>query len=70
MHVLPLAPDPNGANAEQLLKGETAIVTGVGRGIGRAIALELSKVGAILALADVNRVKCASSISFAVRWRL
>ncbi|MGH9245800.1 MAG: SDR family NAD(P)-dependent oxidoreductase [Acidimicrobiales bacterium] len=36
------------------LAGHAAIVTGAGRGIGRAIALELARLGADVALADVE----------------
>ena len=36
------------------LKGEVAVVTGAGSGIGRALALKLKSQGAHLALADVN----------------
>ena len=41
------------------LQGRIALVTGAAQGIGRAIALELSKAGATLALADINEVKLA-----------
>lgn len=37
------------------LEGRTAIVTGAGRGIGRAIALELAARGATVIVADINK---------------
>ena len=41
------------------LQGRIALVTGAAQGIGRAIALELSRAGATLVLADINEVKLA-----------
>lgn len=37
------------------LKGKCAVVTGAGAGIGKAIALELAKVGAMVAICDVMK---------------
>lgn len=36
------------------LAGSTALVTGAGRGLGRAIALHLSEMGAAVAVADID----------------
>ena len=46
-------------------KGKTALVTGAARGIGRAIALELARGGASLALNDVNEAAAAECIDLA-----
>jgi len=41
------------------LDGQTAIVTGAGRGIGRAIALELAALGANVVVAELNEATAA-----------
>ena len=37
------------------LQGQVAIVTGAGRGIGRATALELARLGADIVIAELDR---------------
>lgn len=44
------------------LKGKSAIVTGAGSGIGRAIALALSREGADVVLADIDESGCGETL--------
>ncbi len=46
-------------------KGKTAFITGAARGIGRAIALELARGGASLAINDVNEAAAQEAIDLA-----
>ncbi|CAN5306864.1 SDR family oxidoreductase [soil metagenome] len=50
----------------QLLKGDCAIVTGAGVGIGRAIAEALAREGAAVVLTDVNNEAC-QAVAFKLR---
>jgi NAD(P)-dependent dehydrogenase (short-subunit alcohol dehydrogenase family) len=43
------------------LDGQAAIVTGAGRGIGRAIALELASLGANIVVAELNEAAAADT---------
>ena len=46
----------------QYLKGQTALVTGGGQGIGRGIALELAKAGADLIIAQRDQATAAKVV--------
>jgi len=50
-----------------MLKGKTALVTGASRGIGRAIALELARQGADIALLYAGNTEAAASAAEEVR---
>ena len=55
------------------LENQTAVVTGAGQGIGRAIALRLAEAGAHVAVADINAVtveETADAVSALGRERL
>jgi 3-oxoacyl-[acyl-carrier protein] reductase len=45
------------------LDGQVAIVTGAGRGIGRAIALELARLGADVVVAEVEQAAAARTVA-------
>jgi NAD(P)-dependent dehydrogenase (short-subunit alcohol dehydrogenase family) len=48
------------------LEGQVAVITGAGRGIGRATALELARLGADIVVAELNREN-AERTAFEVR---
>ncbi|HEX8811878.1 MAG TPA: SDR family NAD(P)-dependent oxidoreductase, partial [Terracidiphilus sp.] len=45
------------------LRGRIALVTGASQGIGRAVAMELARAGATVALAARNETKLAEAVS-------
>ena len=45
-----------GPNGKGSIEGKVAVVTGAASGIGKAIAQELARAGAIVAIADLNQV--------------
>jgi len=45
------------------LEGRIALVTGASQGIGRAVALELARAGAIVAVAARNEAKLAEVVA-------
>ena len=45
------------------LEGQVTIITGAGRGIGRATALELGRIGADIVVAEVDRANAERTAS-------
>lgn len=53
---------PQGSFSAQALSGKTALVTGAGRGIGRAVALSLAACGANLVLLGRQKANLESLV--------
>lgn len=53
------SPPPTVYVGEKLLPGRTALVTGAGTNIGRAIALEMGRHGARIVFTDIDGAACA-----------
>ena len=49
--------------------GKVAVVTGGASGIGRAIALELARRGASVAIADINETRLEATVAEVLRSR-
>jgi NAD(P)-dependent dehydrogenase (short-subunit alcohol dehydrogenase family) len=54
---------PLGEERHMELQGQVAIVTGAGRGIGRATALELARMGADIGVAELDRANADRTAS-------
>jgi NAD(P)-dependent dehydrogenase (short-subunit alcohol dehydrogenase family) len=51
------------------LKGKVAIVTGAGKGMGRADSIKLAQAGAKVVLADISLVDCQTAVEEIKRFR-
>lgn len=52
----------SGGHHMQSFQGKVAAITGAGSGIGRALAIQLAKAGAMLALSDINTEGLAETV--------
>jgi cation diffusion facilitator CzcD-associated flavoprotein CzcO/NAD(P)-dependent dehydrogenase (short-subunit alcohol dehydrogenase family) len=59
----PLVANPRGAAPMNRFEGRVAAITGAGSGIGRALAIELSRRGAHLALSDIDDEGLAETVT-------
>jgi NADP-dependent 3-hydroxy acid dehydrogenase YdfG len=60
---LPFPPPPEGATIVKEFSGRVAAITGAGSGIGRALAKDLARRGAHLALSDIDEVGLAETVA-------
>ena len=64
-----IATSPGGGSSMTDIKDKVAVITGAGSGIGRALAYELARRGAQLALCDVDAVGLAETARAGARHR-
>lgn len=51
------------AHSGRYLEGKTALITGAGRGLGRAICLELARLGADIIVGDIDMAAAGETVS-------